>query len=443
MMRGKVRTLLLCIALGFLPSCVQSVNETKETSLRSSSTLFEDESIQILGTPRDESLVDLSQNKSGEFAITGMTEGPIDGYPNRLIDVFVAKYDRDGNKLWLVKFGSEQDDRATAVAISDDGTVWVSGDTFGSMDGNVNKGERDGFLAKFSSDGKQQWIVHISTEVIERARGLAVDSRGVSTVVGTTYGEFPGFSNEGKSREAWITQIDANGKQLWLQQFGSDQADTVVDVSVDAEGNSTICGYTDSIIGQEFFGVRDAFIGRFTSSGVRSWLYQFGSELTDICYGQWVDGNGDIFAVGVTEGATKGNTNIGLQDGWVLKLNKDGNFQWATQVGTVGDDALSKVTTNSAGLVIVGGVSTGSLNGENVVGRYDAVLFVLDADGSEIGDIIFGTELDDAVNGVVITDKQEVLVAGTTGPGILGTVGFGDSDDFDVFVARFKPLNKE
>ncbi|MFM7257518.1 MAG: hypothetical protein ACKO1E_02860, partial [Acidimicrobiaceae bacterium] len=228
-----------------------------------------------------------------------------------------------------------------------------------------------------------------------------------------------------------------NGNQLWLQQFGSDQADTVVDVSVDEEGNSTICGYTDSVIGQEFFGIRDAFIGKFTSSGEKSWIYQFGTSATDICYGQWVDASDNIFAVGVTEGTISGNKNFGSQDGWILKLDRDGNLQWATQVGTSGEDGLAKVTTNSAGQVIVGGVSKGNSTNAISVGGLDAALFVLDADGREIGKRLFGTVADDGVNGIAVTESQEILVAGTTGSGILGTVGLGE---LDVFVARFKPL---
>jgi len=437
-MKYRFRVLSLSFALVALQGCAQSEIEVTSTTQPIIDVFSTAESVQILGSDRDETLIDLAQNKRGEFAIAGTTDGAIDGYPNRLSDAFVAKYDRDGNKQWVVRFGTPQDDLATAVAISDDGTVWVSGDTYGGMEGNVNKGERDGFLAKFSAMGVQQWIVHISTEVIERARGLAVDARGIATVVGTTYGEFPGFSNAGKSREAWITQIDGDGKQLWLQQFGSDQADTVVDVSVDEDGNSTICGYTDSVIGQEFFGVRDAFIGKFTSSGEMSWIYQFGTSSTDICYGQWVDASGNIFAVGVTEGTISGNKNFGSQDGWVLKLNRDGNLQWATQVGTSGEDGLAKVTTNSAGQVIVGGVSNGDLTNVVSAGGLDAVLFVLDADGREVGKRMFGTVSNDGVNGIAVTDSQEILVAGTTGSGILGTVGLGE---LDVFVARFKPLS--
>lgn len=436
-MINKIRVLSLCLALIVLQSCAQAEITVAPTTQPIIEVFSTAESVQILGSDRDETLIDLAQNKRGEFVIVGTTDGAIDGYPNRLSDAFVAKYDRDGNKQWVVRFGTPQDDLATAVAISDDGAVWVSGDTYGGMEGNVNKGERDGFLAKFSATGVQQWIVHISTEVVERARGLAVDARGIATVVGTTYGEFPGFSNAAKLREAWITQIDGNGKQLWLQQFGSDKEDTVVDVSVDEDGNSTICGYTDSVIGQEFFGVRDAFIGKFTSSGDKSWIYQFGTSSTDICYGLWVDSSDNIFAVGVTEGTISGDKNFGSQDGWILKLDQDGNLQWATQVGTSGEDGLAKVTTNSVGQVIVGGVSKGDLTNAVSVGGFDAVLFVLDADGREVGKRMFGTVSNDGVNGIAVTDSQEILVAGTTGAGILGSFGLGE---LDVFIARFKLL---
>lgn len=439
-MTAKQKILSLCVAFLALQGCASSEIEVTSTTEDSFEFFSKPESIQILGSDRDETLIDLAQNLKGEFAIVGTTDGSIDGYPNRLSDAFVAKYDSQGIKLWVVRFGTPQDDLATAVAIDDEGTVWVSGDTYGGMEGNVNKGERDGFLAKFSSTGVQQWIVHISTEVVERARGLAVDARGVATVVGTTYGEFPGFSHEGKSREAWITQIDESGKQLWLQQFGSDQADTVVDVSVDAAGNSTICGYTDSVLGQKFFGVRDAFIGKFTSSGEKSWIYQFGTSMTDICYGQWVNEKGEIFAVGVTEGAVDGNLQFGSQDGWVLKLSADGIFEWATQVGTAGEDGLSKVTTNSTGQVIVGGVSKGDLIKALTVGGYDAIIYILNSNGQEIDHKMFGTELNDSVNGLAITTTQDVIVAGTTGAGIFGTAGLGE---LDVYVARFKASSKK
>lgn len=412
------------------------VSETQEQSIEYS---FELDSVQILGSDRDETLIDLAQNKSGDFVVVGTTDGAIDGYPNRLLDAFVAKYDNQGKKLWVVRFGTPQDDFGTAVAIDESGAVWVSGDTYGGMEGNVNKGERDGFLAKFSSSGVQQWIVHISTEVIERARGLAVDSRGVATVVGTTYGEFPGFSNEGKSREAWITQIDGLGNQLWLRQFGSDQADTAVDVSVDDDGNSTICGYTDGVIGQEFFGVRDAFIGKFTSNGEKSWIYQFGTAAIDICYGQWVNEAGEIFAVGVTEGAISGNTNFGNQDGWILKLSQQGELLWATQVGSAGEDGLSKVVTNEAGMVIVGGVTTGDFVDPSTGNGVDAVLYLLDSSGRKVANKTFGTKSNDAVNGVAVKGTQEILVVGTSGEGVFDTVGPGE---LDVFVALFKALTE-
>jgi len=436
-MNFKIRLFFLIPLL--IQSCSVESSIVSETQAQSIEYSFELDSVQILGSDRDETLIDLDQNKSGDFVVVGTTDGAIDGYPNRLLDAFVAKYDNQGKKIWVVRFGTPQDDFGTAVAIDESGAVWVSGDTYGGMEGNVNKGERDGFLAKFSSSGVQQWIVHISTEFIERARGLAVDSRGVATVVGTTYGEFPGFSNEGKSREAWITQIDGLGKQLWLRQFGSDQADTAVDVSIDDDGNSTICGYTDGVIGQEFFGVRDAFIGKFTSNGEKSWIYQFGTAATDICYGQWVNEAGEIFAVGVTGGSISGNTNFGNQDGWILKLSQQGELLWATQVGSAGEDGLSKIVTNEAGMVIVGGVTTGDFVDRSTGNSLDAVLYLLDSSGRKVANKTFGTKSDDAVNGVAVKGTQEILVVGTSGEGVFDTVGL---EDLNAFIALFKVLTE-
>ena len=395
------------------------------------------ELIQMVGSTRDETLIDLDQNTAGSFAIVGTTDGAVDGNTNRQLDVFVAKFDSEGKKQWLVRFGTPQDDYGTAVAIDDAGTVWVSGDTYGGMEGNVNKGERDGFLAKFSSTGVQQWIVHISTDVIERARGLAVDARGVATVVGTTYGEFPGFSNFGKSREAWITQIDSFGNRLWLQEFGTENADTIVDVVVDRDGNSTFCGYTDGTIGTQSFGGRDAFVGTFTNTGARGWTYQLGTSGTDICYGLTANSVGEIFAVGSTSGSLSGSTNAGMQDGWILKLSATGVRKWVSQVGSSGDDGFAKVAVTKAGQVIAGGASNGNFGGAKNSGATDAILTVVDSNGKFTSSRLFGTQSADGIAGIAVTESQKIVVAGTSGDGLFGQSGFGE---LDVFVSRFAPL---
>ena len=78
---------------------------------------------EVIGSTRDETLIDLDQNTSGSFAIVGTTDGEIDGNPNRQLDAFVAKFNVEGKRQWLVRFGTPQDDYATAVAIDESGTV--------------------------------------------------------------------------------------------------------------------------------------------------------------------------------------------------------------------------------------------------------------------------------------------------------------------------------
>ena len=106
--------------------------------------------VKILGTTRDDEVAALSVSSSGRIAVAGTTDGDIDGrYPNRLWDAFVAVYDGRGRQLWIRKFGTPQDDFARSVAIDSTGGVWVVGETLGGMEGNVNAGEQDAFLAKF------------------------------------------------------------------------------------------------------------------------------------------------------------------------------------------------------------------------------------------------------------------------------------------------------
>ncbi|MFM8503643.1 MAG: hypothetical protein ACKOBB_01190, partial [Acidimicrobiaceae bacterium] len=94
-MKSKFKVLSVGFALVALQSCAQTEIAVTSTTQPFVEVFSTAESVQILGSDRDETLIDLAQNKRGEFAIVGTTDGAIDGYPNRLLDAFVAKYDRD------------------------------------------------------------------------------------------------------------------------------------------------------------------------------------------------------------------------------------------------------------------------------------------------------------------------------------------------------------
>lgn len=61
-------------------------------------------------------------------------------------DVFVRKYDVDGNDVWTRQLGSPSLDRALGIDVAPDGDVHVGGMVFGAFPGQTHAGGADGFV---------------------------------------------------------------------------------------------------------------------------------------------------------------------------------------------------------------------------------------------------------------------------------------------------------
>src|SRR3989304_2304835 len=77
-------------------------------------------------------------------------------------DLFVAKYDRAGTRLWIRQFGDNTasvDDFATSVAIDNSFDVVVAGYPYGSLpDFGANQGGSDYFVMKLDpATGNATW----------------------------------------------------------------------------------------------------------------------------------------------------------------------------------------------------------------------------------------------------------------------------------------------
>ena len=50
-----------------------------------------------------------------------------------------------------------------ALAVDLNGNIFISGDTYGNLDGNINKGSSDIFIIKYESNGNKYWTKLIGT----------------------------------------------------------------------------------------------------------------------------------------------------------------------------------------------------------------------------------------------------------------------------------------
>ena len=96
-------------------------------------------------------------DSSDNIYVTGYTYGGLDGNSHSgSSDPFVVKYNSSGTKQWTKQLGTSSDDRAYGVAVDSSGNVYAAGFTNGGLDGNTNSGSSDLFVVKYNSSGVKQ-----------------------------------------------------------------------------------------------------------------------------------------------------------------------------------------------------------------------------------------------------------------------------------------------
>ncbi|RMD95494.1 MAG: T9SS C-terminal target domain-containing protein, partial [Calditrichaeota bacterium] len=83
------------------------------------------------------------------------------------LDIFVAKFDKQGQPLWARSGGSPGDDRGTTIVIDDSGNVTIGGYIGNSATFDrlkvVNSGNITAFITKYNKDGEVRWVKAIES----------------------------------------------------------------------------------------------------------------------------------------------------------------------------------------------------------------------------------------------------------------------------------------
>ena len=281
------------------------------------------------GSPgNDNPFVDPRVDSSGNVVIAGYTNDDLGGInadteipPSA--DAWIAKYDNNGNQLWIEQFGTEEGDETFGLDIDSEDNIYTTGWTRGNL-GTPNNLNPDGevtydiWLAKYDTNGEQQWIEQFGTNTFDWSWDVATDINDDIYITGWTLGSLEG-SNAG-SYDTWVAKYDSDGNQLWLDQFGTTGDDAALGMDVDELGNYYLTGYTDGdLTGEGNAGSYDAWVAKYDSDGNELWLQQFGTSELDNAYEVSVSGD-NVFVTGVTEGSL-GSTNAGSYDAWIGKFS--------------------------------------------------------------------------------------------------------------------------
>ncbi|MDC0229583.1 SBBP repeat-containing protein [Deltaproteobacteria bacterium] len=276
--------------------------------------------------------------------------------------------DNTTNSSWTKQLGTSSTDVGWDVTSDSSNNIYVTGLTWGGLDGNTNSGNYDMFLVKYNSSGTKQWTKQLGTSSRDNGKGVITDSSGNIYVTGTTYGGLDGNTYSGGG-EIFLVKYNSSGTKQWTKQLGTSSDSTNLGsssrgVTIDSSGNIYVTGHTcGGLDGNTNSGATDIFLVKYNSSGTKQWTKQLGTSSTDSGEGVATDNAGNIYVMGRTEGDLDGNTNSGSMDVFLVKYNSSGTKQWTKQLGTSYEDRGRGVTTDSSGNIYVTGGTYGYLDG--------------------------------------------------------------------------------
>ena len=325
----------------------------------------------LMLTDRGQSIATDSQ---GNQYVTGQITTLYGPSPN----IFVKKYDPNGNRIWSVSAGGTGDDEGLGIAVDGAGYVYVTGyfsgtATFGSHTLTTN-GSKDIFVAKLDSNGNWLWAVKAGGAGNDEGHGIAVDGAGNAYVTGyfnntATFGSYTLSATEGFYSDIFVAKLGTSGNWLWAVEAGAVEHDVGDGIAVDGAGNAYVTGYFKNTahFGSHTLtssGGYDIFAAKLDPSGNWLWAVKAGGTSVDQGYGIAVDGAGNAYVTGRFEGtATFGShtlTSTGSYDIFAARLNPSGTWQWAVKAGGTDSDIGYGIAVDEAANAYVIGIFRGT-----------------------------------------------------------------------------------
>ena len=394
----------------------------------------------LVGTSSTERSESIAVNSGGDVYVTGYTAGSLYGETNAGgNDVYLAKFDSSGARQWTRLSGTAAGESGNAVAVYDtNGNVYVAGTTAGSLDGQTNAGGNDIFVMKYNSAGTKQWTRLLGTAAAEYAYGVAVDGSENVYVTGYTYGNLDGQVNSGDA-DVFLVKYNSSGTKQWTVLLGNSSSNYGYAIAAAASGNVYVSGVTrGSLGGQANAGIQDMFVAKYNSSGSLQWVRMAGSSVFDYCYGVAVDGSENVYVSGSSYGNFDGNLNTD-QDGtadtediFLVKYDSSGAKQWSVIHGGAGNDVSYGMAVDSGGNIYINGNTNADLDGQVNSGSHDSILLKYNTAGVRQWTRMLGTSSGEYARGMAVDGSGDAYITGHTSGNLDGVTNSGGNDGFIV-----------
>ncbi|HNR19972.1 MAG TPA: hypothetical protein PKL45_08315, partial [Bacteroidia bacterium] len=336
----------------------------------------------LAGDFRGTSVFDPGQTN---YILTAMT-------PN-YSDVFIMELDTSGNFKWVKQLMGTEGLSLRELNLDYSNNILLTGTFSGTVDFNpditgsyalTSAGGRDAFVCKLDTGGNFIWAKQIGgTGIYQDGTSLDVDGVGGIYVTGRFNGTIdldPGVGVYNLSTSTtmladmpiFIVKLDSGGNFIWGMGYGSPQSVGSNKILFDGTVNIYVSGaFSDTIdfdAGAGVFnmtsaGGGDAFLLKLDTAGNFAWAKQWGNLNSEHAVVS-IDNLGNLYCTGSFIGTMDADPGSGIHNitgstiysnAYIVKLNDQGNFVWATDFNGTWTNALRGLVHDNSGNIYTRG----------------------------------------------------------------------------------------
>ena len=287
-------------------------------------------------------------------------------------------------------------DEGLSIAQDPSGNILVGGAMRSDIDFDPGPGsyilnsfsDEDIFIVKLDPAGNFLWAKQIVANAWDEAHAVTTDATGNVYVTGrfsnldpVDFDPGPGvffLQSSNATVESYILKLDPDGNFLWAQKIGGDGGDYGFGIAIDGNGDILLGGSFGATVDFDpgpgvsnltAAGGQSVYILKLDANGNFIWARDLGSA--SFCYGLTLDNSNNVITCGYFSGVGDFDpgagvfnlTSAGNTDMFISKLDASGNFVWAKRIGgPVNDAAYGALATDATGNVFMATPFQGTLD---------------------------------------------------------------------------------
>ncbi len=327
-----------------------------------------------IGGSEDDNFRSIQQTKDGGYIMGGYSESPADNDKSEdsqgYNDYWVVKLDENGDYVWDKTIGGSEEDRLEIIQQTADGGYILGGYSDSDADGDKDddhKGSYDYWIVKLSSNGQKiEWQNTIGGGSTDRLHSIQQTADKGFILGGYSASDISDDKSEANqgSYDYWVVKLDENGDYVWDKTFGGSDSDKLRSIQQTDDLGYILGGYSYSDKSgdktDDSWGENDYWVVKIDKDGDYEWDKTIGGSDKDYLYSIQQTKDGGYILGGYSESPDDGDkteANQGWYDYWVVKLYPDGSIYWDKTIGGSRDDELYLFQQTTDGGYILGGSS--------------------------------------------------------------------------------------